>query len=393
MVTAKHTTRCALSRTAPVLLLSWVIWMNYPAIAQPTPTPASDETRIIAQDEPEQTAATISARSTNQSPRQTRRLQQQRLLADLPGPPAAIWLESGGEEFLGFWQSDLSGEPLGAVLMLHAEGQNPRWRGTLLRLHQSLPHHGWATLSVELPALPEPAIPARTLPATTPTPATQLPGLPDAPNTPAAPVEVDETQVVHQDQVTSQGEEATRSAEPTRTEAASVADVKLKITQRIAAATRYLNQQGQYNLVLLGEGAGAHWALAHLKDAVMPEVPSSGDDKNKAVMDRPIRALILVDIKTPAPLPEPPWTEQLKHPQVPTLDLYTDYGLTARKVATKRRQDSVAAGYETYVQKRLPPQTGADPTAQETALTKAIRGFLQKHARGVELDQAVDRVR
>lgn len=301
-------------------------------------------------------------------------LQRQNLLMALEGPPDAVWIEVDGEKIPGFWRADQSGRPLGAVLILPAQAENARWSQTLAQLHHHLPKHGWATLSVELPELPEPAIPQR------PSPVAPV----DAPDS-ASTHSADETSLENQET-----EPATSPPPPATQDAASttIEETRSAIQRKITAATAYLHQQGQYNLVLIGEGVSALWVLEHLGVAVAPPAPKGADENRKAIVERAIRAVVLLDAQTPNYLQPTELTERLRFPQVPTLDLYTDPTIPARNLAAQRKQASIKAGYEVFVQRQLAPPAGpreaADPA--ETRLTKAIRGFLQRHAQGVAME-------
>jgi hypothetical protein len=345
-----------------------------------TPTDKSvDETQVIAAEKPQPPAdASATPVPAAESDRIRLEQRQQQLLSELKGPPEAVWVDVDGEKILGFWRQDQSGKPVGAVLLLHAQGQNPRWTDPLLRLHQHLPLHGWATLSIDLPELPEPVIPER---KTEPAP----PNIEAAPQSTQTAV-TDETQVVHQEPDATSAVTAAADPTPAPPATVSITDIRAAIQKRITAATQYLHQQGQYNLVLLGEGAGALWALEHLEQAAVPAAPAAADEAQKAIVDRAIRALILIDARVPEPLLPGELIERLRHPQVPTLDVYTDLGLNARRAAAERKQVSVKAGYQTFVQKRLLPAAGTLDIEAETNLIKTLRGFLQKRAQGVKLD-------
>lgn len=69
----------------------------------------------------------------------------------LDGEP--VWLEAGEQRFLGIYTPDSSGETKGAVILLHGMGVHPDWPDVIHPLRTSLPEHGWATLSIQLPVL------------------------------------------------------------------------------------------------------------------------------------------------------------------------------------------------------------------------------------------------
>ncbi len=69
----------------------------------------------------------------------------------------AEWLEAGGQKFLGIYTEDQSGTPKGGAIILHGIGVHPDWPDVVYPLRSELPNHGWATLSIQLPILPNAA--------------------------------------------------------------------------------------------------------------------------------------------------------------------------------------------------------------------------------------------
>jgi len=65
----------------------------------------------------------------------------------------AVWLEAGGRRFLAIYTPP-SGRPRGGVVLLHGMGAHPDWPEVIHPLRVGLPERGWATLSVQLPVLP-----------------------------------------------------------------------------------------------------------------------------------------------------------------------------------------------------------------------------------------------
>lgn len=69
----------------------------------------------------------------------------------------AEWLEVDGQKFLGIYTEDLSGKPKGGVIILHGIGAHPNWADVIYPLRTELPNYGWATLSIQMPILPNEA--------------------------------------------------------------------------------------------------------------------------------------------------------------------------------------------------------------------------------------------
>lgn len=69
----------------------------------------------------------------------------------------AEWLEADGNKFLGIYTEDNTGEPKGGVIVIHGIGVHPNWNDVVYPLRTQLPDYGWATLSIQMPILPNDA--------------------------------------------------------------------------------------------------------------------------------------------------------------------------------------------------------------------------------------------
>ena len=70
----------------------------------------------------------------------------------------AIKLKAGGVKFLGLYTPPENGESKGAVIILHGNGVHPAWPAVIEPLRTELPEHGWHTLSLQMPILPNGAV-------------------------------------------------------------------------------------------------------------------------------------------------------------------------------------------------------------------------------------------
>lgn len=68
-----------------------------------------------------------------------------------------VWLDTGKEKFLGLYAEAIGKKPKGAALILHGFGVHPDWTDVVNPLRSQLPEQGWATLSIQLPILPNEA--------------------------------------------------------------------------------------------------------------------------------------------------------------------------------------------------------------------------------------------
>ncbi len=69
----------------------------------------------------------------------------------------AVWLEAGGHRFLGIWTEAESAPVHGGIVLVHGMGVHPDWPDVIHPLRTALPEHGWATLSIQMPVLPNEA--------------------------------------------------------------------------------------------------------------------------------------------------------------------------------------------------------------------------------------------
>jgi pimeloyl-ACP methyl ester carboxylesterase len=69
----------------------------------------------------------------------------------------ALELDAGGRPFLALFTPAAGSERRGGVLLLHGLGAHPDWPDVIAPLRQELPQSGWATLSLQMPILPNDA--------------------------------------------------------------------------------------------------------------------------------------------------------------------------------------------------------------------------------------------
>lgn len=74
-------------------------------------------------------------------------------LAERLKPEQTVWLNAGQDKFLALFTPNLSGQPKGGAILLHDANGHPDWPDVIKPLRTSLPPHGWATLSIQLPQL------------------------------------------------------------------------------------------------------------------------------------------------------------------------------------------------------------------------------------------------
>ena len=315
------------------------------------------------------------------------------------------WIGSETEKFPALWEPDTSGNPYGAVLFVHGEGQTPDWPHTVNRLRLHLPAYGWATLSVSVPDGLQPKAPER--PTPTPKPEAAESGTEGAdgsadnqdPDATAGPMSDDEkeqkakedaaaTEALNSEESTSNGGSEANQNGDMKKQPGSELPPEVVSTKRLEAAIEFLNQQGQFNIVIVGHGLGA--ARSTIFISLLTKENNSpmgaGNIKNgvKAAIDRPVRALILIGARNYIEETGENLTNYFTDPGLPILDIYfNDHYLDRhdhkeRAIAAKRKN------LDKYFQlKLLRPTTKI--FEDENRLTRRIRGFLNTHAKGVEI--------
>jgi pimeloyl-ACP methyl ester carboxylesterase len=66
-------------------------------------------------------------------------------------------LVADGQKFLAIYTPEATDKMLGTVILLHGQGAHPDWPQVISPLRTSLPEQGWATLSLQMPILPNEA--------------------------------------------------------------------------------------------------------------------------------------------------------------------------------------------------------------------------------------------
>lgn len=67
------------------------------------------------------------------------------------------WLKVGPSKILSIYTENTSDKAIGGAIILHGSGVHPNWDQVVRPLRSQLPEHGWSTLSVQLPVLPNEA--------------------------------------------------------------------------------------------------------------------------------------------------------------------------------------------------------------------------------------------
>jgi uncharacterized protein DUF3530 len=314
------------------------------------------------------------------------------LLAEQAEPDSVVWLQALDERFLALYEPEITGNPQGAVLLLHAEGQHASWPNTIEVMRTTLPEYGWATLATTLPVPDALPVPERELPTR---PLTDAEPTPDNPqqdkNTDATGEARPETEEIYDDQGNGVSGGEAKSTPPVaapdnnsvRNNDTIKTPAELRANQRIRAAMTYLNDKGQFNIVLVGDGMGA----ARGGDFVMA-VPIAKPQTPEERPLKPIRAMVIINARNSVPSSNIDLPKSLFDPEVPTLDIYFGTDVRDPAEAERRRKYAKRQGFQVYQQIRL-PEIADNKMLGENRLARRVRGFLNKHAKGSKVDNAI----
>jgi hypothetical protein len=320
----------------------------------------------------------------------------------LSSQESAVWLNGLDGPFLALYEDDIGTEPEGAVLILHAEGQHGNWPTTIERIRNTLPYHGWTTLATSLPNPANTDTPERTLPAniTPPTPEGEQTESPDAAEggqeketaeqatnednpTDDPQAEAGEENEIFDDTTGTLGDGSLPPEQTGEEPSQPQLDPEAVAHSRIEAAISHINDLGIFNIVLLGDGVGAARAGNFLNSLPPPKPTKRGEKPIK-----PIRAMVIINARNTSPRGDINLLGSLFDADMPTLDIYFGTHQLDNYDSEVRKKYALRNGFKTY-QQILLPELSHNTMLGENRLSKRVRGFLSKHARGVKVENAI----
>ena len=213
----------------------------------------------------------------------------------------SVQLEAGGTAFTGIFTEAADGPTGRAVILAHGMGAHPDWAEIINPLRSDLPDHGWSTLSIQMPILANDA--------------------------------------------------ALKDYAPLFDE----------VAPRIEAAVRYLREQGNQTIVLIGHSLGASMAASYL----------SGNGQQE------IQGFVAIGLSVTAVNDKMNSALALEKIRIPVLDLYgsRDLANVLRSVKT-REKAARKAGNADYRQLEI---EGADHffVGMEDTLNRRVYGWLK----------------
>jgi hypothetical protein len=407
-----------------LFILTGSVLFSFPLQAQDTPagTPSSDEQGPTngANNEDD-------SQQNETNPDNAKALTRQRVSAPTSAlyerwleqqlPSAQIqWLETDTGRFLALYNPDRSGKTKGAAILLHNQGQRAGWPDTLMALHEQLAESGWHSLFITLPDPKSTPIPKRSDPhplfakakatdrenpqdgssneETGEGAAGDSQGgetsdnttKPSAADQPFSNIEQDEdgespppeagAGAAGSDTGATDDTDDTK-AEDTGKQNLSTAE---QVDQRIRAAIAFLNQKGQYNIVLIGSGIGATRAANYLQqNDLMAANPSAA-----------VQALVMIDAQN-TEAGRDTEAEQNKaleefivELKLPVLDVLKSENEAVLQQGATRLRLIPRSQRRQYQQIRLLPSVAYDLQRQSIGVVanrgaRRIRGWLDRH--------------
>ena len=276
------------------------------------------------------------------------REQQFDWLAEVENTHRVEWLE-GEKRFFALYAEERTGQAKGAVVLIPPAGQYAGWSSLLAKLHNYLPDYGWYSLAITLPPVQKKA--------------------------PAEAV-VDNSQEEAPEGDSEIADDQLAAETPTLSSLAAeqAGDNKNPITSRLQAAINFLNQQGQYNIVLIGSGTGALYAAEFI----------ASQDTDLAEKGGSVRALVLIDAVNEAANTEEKLPSLLGKQTLPILDIYQESSSNLLIQAKQRKQQLKKLPPALYQQLEISLSLPVGNSQYDTS-TRRIRGWLDRYISGREL--------
>jgi hypothetical protein len=316
-----------------------------------------------------------------------------------------ITLSNLEEEFYGLYLPQATGKPQGGILILHDEQQHGHWPDIIGPLREYLPLFGWSTLTIELPD----RLKRQRIPRAKPTLATndeqtaaeelanessETEGLETA-----DPEAIDEEakdndgpeSIAAEDINNDTPEVSDNDNEPALPRLEKLPDLPVAETkspisgedvinliddyqtqnrQRINTAIGYLQQQDQYNLIIIGVGRGASWAI----DYVYQQIQQNEEPKGLT--------LITIDA-LPNIYDKDLINQQLVEISLPYLDLIHSSKQSINRSAAKRLSIMRRNNNPNYQQ--ILTQEISSYHEIENPTNRRIRGWIKTNASGTQI--------
>jgi hypothetical protein len=260
------------------------------------------------------------------------------------------WLDTSEGKILVLYRRTEAKVTKGALLLLHAAEDPQVWPPALENLRQKLPQYGWETLAISLPQKYPQAAPERDQAALT---SSESPT-----NTPD-----------------------NSSAAPTAPSSVATPPAREQLIKAyLLAALGFLNEKGQFNLVVLVDNSSFYWCMQLLS----PNIKTNKADPN--TVDGPLQALVITNLQPQEPLLVHELENSLNQPQLPVLDIFFAPDNNEQK-SQRELHKTVAMRnkLDYYQQFSIEQQPKIIESDAASFLLARVRGFMEKKAKGAEV--------
>lgn len=320
----------------PALLLSLNLTHIMPAMAA-DPAPASETA-------PAETAAERPA------PLPREQEEAQALERQLPRQDLQQ-LQAGDTTFLALWKPANSDDPQGMVIIVPGADESPDWPDVIGPMRRKFPDVGWASLSLAMPDIQDPALQAREPQAADAAQPGSAEPTKEAAKQPAKDAAQPATEA-DSEQARQQAQDALAAAAKALAEAEAE-----RVLARIDSAIAFAQQHQARQIILLGHGSGAYWAARFVNERSTAQV----------------HKLVMIAAREPV-------NATLSLPEIiPTLKVKTAdfvYKNQTSRAAEERLQVSKRSKGPGFTQINLVNMAGISEAEQEQVFRR-VRGWVQ----------------
>lgn len=322
----------------------------------------------------------------------------------------AVWLGTGEDRFFALFRPESTGYPQGGMILIHNNGENPAQPGAIQGIRSWLPNYGWSTLAISVPDLQQASLPARTRPGyvrwerndddtatgqsadqETADTKSNVDGKmdPDSKPDPETQTDLDQDSKSAADAALARPAAKTDQIPPDETEQQeegrvidlaaanrdSLDSLFKTLDRRISTSIQYMQEsKGQYNLILLGVGNGAHLLARYAQTQVLAG--------NGAV----IQGLVFVNAGQYLQSGLESLPNLLANLYMPILDLYQNNSVSNIESAKKRIDQANRYHLTRYTQVRIPAVSN-QAYSRNNRMIRRVTGWLAKYAEGMEVQK------
>ncbi|SBS28000.1 hypothetical protein MSP8887_00939 [Marinomonas spartinae] len=248
-------------------------------------------------------------------------------------------LNADNTPFLTLYRESQTRDTEGCVILLPSDNEHPDWPTVIAPLRNALPQYSWCTISMEIPDITPRANAITTFPE------------PSFPTTSSS---------------TSNTATDNNSSENTKN-STELPNQKV-VFDRLQAVITEAKQKGAKQIVLVGYGTGAAYAMTYL--ATNPQAAN---------------ALAIINVDTAKPITDYQLAQQIRQINVPILDYYYGQSMALKRFALWRKQSANKRSDNSlnYVQMDAFAETQRSMDGR-LILIQYVRGFLKQNTQQKE---------